>query len=343
MKLSPISNNSYDKKSRTNKQNSFGKKNCTPPNNVSFGSLGGAISDKAAGFFKFIEKYGFFVEFLIIDTCSLVIPRILIGLNRDKDKTGKINYKAGAEEAGREMSSGPSMNLIPMALLALVSKLKPASHMERETLTSLTNNMKEVVEGSVDLKNKAKLNKKLAEKIFDNAFTPDKFNTEEAQEVKALKGKFVELLTGSTKVEKKLFKKEAFNNSAKEFNKLVGHINNLGKEAPENKSVISLIDGGSVGAKDLFEDFHNYSKDVIEKLTKTDFAENIAKKSQDFLDKLKTNRLKTKTMSAITAFFAVGSFLLYLPKLYQRGKVSPAEESAKRAREEVLGGANENK
>ncbi len=334
MKISSTPKVNYEIPARRDFKNYKGNlSNKINEDKVSFGSLGGVLRDGTTSLFKFIEKKGFFVEFLIVDTCSLVIPRIWIGLNRDKDKTGQFNYKAGAEEAGREMTSGPSMNLIPMGLLYAVTKLKPASHMERNTLDALTNSMVKAVK---DAKN-PKLNKNLAEKIFDDAFA-----SLELKNAGDLKTRFINILTEARKL-----KSNEFKNKVKEFEDLISEINNSSQEAPlyEKTLNLSLIDGSktTVKAKDLIEDFKNYSKDIIEKLTKQDFAKKAGdackQEAVKWLEAVKNYRFGIKLATAFASFFAVGTFLLYLPKLYQQGRVSPAQESAMR----VKGGANENK
>lgn len=185
--------------------------------------------------------------------------------------------------------------------------------------------------------NKNDLDKALAEKVFNEAFA-DKNVPEK------LKTKFIDMLTNSSNVEKKLFNKEVFKNNTGEFESLVDEISNIisGKEAPSNPKAFK-IKNNTVLAGDLYADFANYSKDIISKLSKADFSKEIEEGATKFLETLKNNRMKLKTASAITSFIAVGSFLLYIPKLYQRGKVSPAQESAMRAKAEVEGGSNENK
>lgn len=311
------------------------KSNNLSSNNIrtatSFGSSSskvGPLKSFATGMFKFIEKHGFFVEFLIVDTVSMIVPRILVGLNRDREKTGKWNYQAGAEEAGREILSGPSMNLIPMGMIYLISKALPASHMSRSSLEGLTNNMKKVMEKNPQAKDKDQLHKKLAEEIFDDAF-----GEYDLKDKTQMKSKFSALLQKAADSKSK----EDFKSGLKAFEEHISLMNNQNaKEKPLNTGSIKLKKGETT-AGELFEDFRDYSKDVIGKLTKT--SEN----SVEFLEKIKKGRLNVKLASAITAFFAVGSFLLYLPKVYQRGKVSPAQQSAQRAQQEALkGGANEN-
>jgi len=313
-----------------------------PNDSVSFGGVADKLKDGTTEIFKWIEKNGFFVEFLIIDTISMILPRIWVGLNRDKDKIGHLNYKAGAEEAGREITSGPSMNLIPMGLLGLATMIKPASHMERNTLKSLTQNLQGVLDNNPPLTIE-ELNSALADKLFEDAFDTKKYNLPNRNE---LKKEFNRLLVSSTQTKKKLFNNEAFKNNTKEFTAHVQKINNLLELIPAEDEVKQIskpldtglvkLSNGGVSAKDLYSDFRNYSRDVIDKLSKTVFSGNKAEKSKEFIKNIMDSRLKLKTTSAITAFFAVGTFLLYLPKLYQQGNVSPAEESAKRAQAEAL-------
>lgn len=321
----------------------------TPKDSVSFSG----VKDKATGLFKWIDKQGFFVEFLIVDTISMICPRVLVGLNRDRDKTGQYNYKAAAEEAGREILSGPSMNLIPMGILAAVSAFKPASHMNKGTLGAFAELMNKVIDKSPSLSKVSKddLNTRLANQLFDESFGHLSFANGDKQKLK-YKQTFTDLLVGSTKTTKKFFNTGAFDRNAEEFESVVTEINNKGFVKGEDKASlhansVNLCKNekgeplASLTGKELYEDFHNYSKDVMSKLSELKFGSDSVKKAKDFVRDISDARIALKTTSAIAAFFAVGTFLLYLPKLYQQGKVSPAEESAKRAKAE--GGTNENK
>lgn len=303
---------------------------------VSFGSFKSGVS-------KYVNKIAggnFFTEFLIVDTLSMISPRVWIGLNRDKDKTGEYNLKAGAEEAGRELFSGPSIFLIPMAVLSIIKHYAPASHIPHETLYSFNSIMNEVTQKANPgtFKDKSTLDKKFAQKIFDKSF-----GDFDLKDKGKLKSEFVNLLTGE--------KSKAKN---KEFEELVIRINNSNKKcAPINSKTVEF-ENLKMNTFELFEDFHNYSKDIINKITQRNFdkksMKNYGDNVKEFLEKIRKSRATTKTATAIAGFLAVGSFLLILPKLVQVDKTSPAMESAKRARKEgkalalaSIGGADENK
>lgn len=335
MKITSVTKNQYETSSSKNSVSVQPPRMLEQPAKDSV-SFSGNLKSGASRFFNFIDKKGFFVEFLVVDTLSMIIPRVLIGLDRDKEKTGKVNYKAGAEEAGREVLSGPSMGLIPMAILALVSHKNPASHIQKDTLEGLTETMKKVVEESKDLTKHDELNKNLADKMFDNAFGKHQF------EGKAeLKTEFSKILNESTTLDSRMFKNAAYKEKAEEFEKLVSKLNNrtMGATANSRSFNFGLVDK-SIEARDLFTDFRHYSKDIVAKVTK----ETTAEAAKTSLDKALKSRLNVKLATAITGFMAVGAFLLYLPRLYQQSGLSPAQESAKRAQAEAAqGGANENK
>lgn len=291
------------------------------------------------GLSKWVNKVAhgnFFVEFLVVDAISMISPRVLIGLKRDKDKTGQYNYKAGAEEAGRECFTGPSIFLIPMTIATAFKYFSPAAHIPHKTMHSFTSVMNEVVDSAAveSLKDKTKLNKAFAEKLFDKSFAEF-----ELDDKAKFKSDFVEMLATDKSKDKN-----------KGFIELVTKINNSNKkQAPMDSGKICFAKTPQ-SAGNLYEDFHNYSKDVIDKLSKQNFvttsAQEAKTKAASFLENIRKIRSTTKTAAAITGFLAIGTFLLYLPKLVQVDNTSPAMESAKRAQKECgleAGGANENK
>lgn len=344
MTINPVSvkveNNSNGTNPQNNKINGLAKAQNRASLSCAYDSVSfGSAKSGLVNIMDFIERKGFFCDFLVVDALSMIIPRVTIGLLRDRDKTGKINYKAGAEEAGREVISGPSMMLIPIGAMQVYKHFAPATHMSRDTLKALTTNMSKIIEANDKpemLANKEHLNGKLANKLFDEAFSEFELDNKEQ-----LKSKFSELLNKSAKIDKKFFgKNKEFKNAAAEFENHIVEINNKNKiKPPTDSKIIKLNEGATIQAKGLFEDFHNYSRDVINKLTQKSFNKGVDAKA--FLEKIQVNRSITKFAAATTAFLAVGAFLLHLPKIYQVSKTSPAMESAKRAQKEATqGGAN---
>lgn len=354
MKVSNNLSNNYSRKnSLTVNRNGYGNK--VSKDNVSFGSL--SPKPLIVNLMNFIERNGFFAEFCILDFISLVAPRIAVGLDRDRDKTGKWNLKAGSEEARRELLSGPGIFLIPMGILAGFRHFKPATFVPRDNMTKMTEIFKGLVGDKTkpqDLKNTDKLTKDYAGALFDDAFGEFKFEND-AQTRKTFRNNFIELLT--TKDEKKpgFFHRATPEEQAamtnNRFEELVKEINNKNiKTSPLNPESLRIkgmaqekADHITVAAQNLYTDFHNFVKDMIPTTAGQDFkAENLKKTFTEFIDKTRNTRKWARIAASIMSFAAVGSFLLYLPKLYKVSNVSPAMDSAKRAQDSVTGGENEN-
>lgn len=324
------SNKSYDVGCRTNNlpNQQPNLDNKAARSGVSFGSAKSTITKT----FDFIDRKGFFTEFLIVDSLSLIIPRIIIGLNRDKDETGHLNYKAGIEETGREVISGPSMFLIPIGMFTALKHIAPAAKIPRLNMNEISCTMEDVVKETSDLKilnNKEKLNKNLAEKLFDKAFGDFKLNDKNK-----LKSEFVELLN---KPKEKMA----------DFKNLIVRINNSNKAKITLDTETLNINKTQIKSEFLFEDYKHYSDDIIDKFSKQNFVKDAIQNSKDsaigFLEKLQKNRRGIRAATSFASYLAVGGFLLILPKLYLQSKISPAMESAKRARAEAKqGGENEN-
>lgn len=317
---------------------------------------------------KFFNKVNgsFFLNFLIVDAVSMIIPRILVGLGRDKDKLGHPNYKAAAEEAGREITSGPSMFLIPLAISSLIKKGLPATNLKSGTINEFSDVFDKAVSQVDDismLKDKKAMSKKMAEQLFENAFAEHDFKSDKLKNV--YKSKFVEVIHAKNTDESYSFVKRMFKSNKDatgSFEALVAKINSkfakgttmdaemltLGKNLstnPEQKNVKSI----KLSASELYADFRSYTDDVIEKVTNKEMTKDSIDKAKteakSLVEKIKNKRLAAKFATGVGAFLAVGGFLLYLPKLYQQKGLSPAQESALRAIEEAKkeGGAkNEN-
>ncbi len=328
MKIVPASsriiNSSYSKNNISLPQTNLS--NTGLKSDVAFGSSKG-------GFSKFMNKLGggnFLVEFFVLDAISMIAPRVWIGLKRDREELGHLNYQAGAEETVRECISGPSIFLIPMIIMHAYRHFRPAAHIPDESMYNLTSAMHEVTQESntTTLNNKEIMDKKLAEKIFDKTFGDFPADNKDG-----LKVEFTKILTDKKS-----------KTSKKEFETLIARINAANKNAaPVNSSTIKF-NKLVLSSAELFEDFHDYSKDVVKRMTEQNFVADKAKDVKGFLEKLYKQRTRTKTLTAVTGFMALGAFLLYLPKIYRMSNISPAMQSAERARKEgeELGGANEN-
>jgi len=69
-------------------------------------------------FWAAIARGGLAASFTVQDMLGTNFPRTFAALDRNKDITGKNNYKAAVEVAIREFTTGPSMFVIPALVLA---------------------------------------------------------------------------------------------------------------------------------------------------------------------------------------------------------------------------------
>lgn len=313
----------------------------TAQDSVAFkGSTAGKLKGGVSSVMDWIERKGFVAEFIIIDTISMIAPRFALGLGRDKEKTGKLNYKAAAEELGREITSGPSMMAIPMALFWGLQKALPTAKVPEKTMQDLSEVMTNVAAKATNpeiFKNKQATTKEFAGELFEKAFgDKEKF---EFKNKNAFKSAFVNAITAETTETK------SNEQLAEKFEKVIDKINNKNTKAiTQDTKGVSI--GGGTTARNLFNDFKKYSQDVVTKFVKKDFAKDTLETGKEqaktFLKNIQKNRSLIRVGASAASFAAVGSFLLYLPKLTQVSKISPAEESAKRAMEEAAkGGTNE--
>ncbi len=110
-------------------------------NNPSFGG------NPVISTMEFVDRKGFVAAFLIGDTLGLVAPRLWKGINRGrKDEHGHpvidrntgrpagYNWEFARKEAIRELLSGPSIYVIPLAMLAGIKKFGSANGVKAENL-----------------------------------------------------------------------------------------------------------------------------------------------------------------------------------------------------------------
>ena len=93
-------------------------KNSRTPQNTAF--KGGMFAlNIADGLMSFIDKQGYLVSFLIQDGLGMTAPRIGTGLFRDREETGKLNFKEATEVMLREVLSGPYMMAVAPAMVLI--------------------------------------------------------------------------------------------------------------------------------------------------------------------------------------------------------------------------------
>ena len=112
MKLNSIDNTRLIFKNNHNAENNKSYAN-SQRNNVAFGSAADIMLATMDG----IERGGFAASFVAQDFLGMAAPRTIKGLSRNSDATGKKNTAYATSVAIREILSGPSLFIIPSAIL----------------------------------------------------------------------------------------------------------------------------------------------------------------------------------------------------------------------------------
>jgi len=295
MQINNAYSSSYNK-SNNNRNSTENKRQAQP----SFGGAGNPLVALA----NFIENNGFLGEFLTVDAFGMATPRTIQGYNRNKEELGHPNYKAGREELGREVISGPAFFFVPAGVLAIAALLKGKStKLTVETLDIFKGVMKNTAKDLKDLKNPKDINEKFLENITSNAFEGFEHRKEKITEIKEI---------FSNVLDKKICKKDA----KKAVEEALTTLNKANGKFIDDTSKIK-IGKKDLSISDLVSDIPNYLEDFTNKSQKT------SESTTDFIEKFHQKTSFVRKTTNIIAVSALSAFLVIIPKLYQTDKKFP--------------------
>lgn len=283
---------------------------------------------------RIIEKGGFFAEFIALDVLGMMGPRTVQAFLRNRDELGHLNYKAGTEEAIREVFSGPSFFIIPMTFLALSGKIfGSASKISVNTLREMKGVAKSAVENTSD-------GKQIVNEFYSGIVKHlygDKLSETEHKNMTAAFEKLhnahmdpgpPKKVGGFFKTIAAFFKKpptEKVETAHKELiNMLVAKNKEIGDDAARG---ISLADSSRIkffgkkpqSIENIIEDCKNYSTDVLKTLV-TDTAGNSKSK---LLERISKNKIRARIGITTSAILTLSAFLYYIPYMYKQNKEFP--------------------
>lgn len=282
-------------------------------------------------FQKTIESGGFFYEFLVVDFAGMIIPRTVQAYLRNRDELGHLNYKAGSEEAIRELLTGPSMFIIPMAFLAIArKKIGTASHVKLDTLR----NFKNVAESGIKA---AKEPNNIVNSFYKGIVKNLYGNNLDTKQNGMLAGAFTKLHDAYTNPDPlkkadgllnkliRIFKKPDPQNVEKAKNHLKDLLIKTNTKIGEDKTHgISLADsskinlfGKNTSAENMVQDCMNYSTDVLNSLVKSDGNR------LSVLEKVHEYKEGARKIITTAAVGTVAAFLYYIPHFYKQNKEFP--------------------
>lgn len=258
-----------------------------------------------------IEKGGLFASFTVQDMLGTNLPRPIAGLTRNKKENGGKSNKAMAlKELIREMTTGPSMFLIPMGMIYGAKKLIGQSlNTPSEYIKGLGDIFKNTITEFKEIPADNVLKKKYIQNVFTNMLTSSTGkNKEELSGVikemtqsflslgkkdkkglEVLENKFIGLVKGSS------------SNASADF--LSASIkNNSGKISNRSfKQMLSFI-----------SDFTDDALKSTKKLSESVSIDKIPEAISNFTNK----RIIQRSVLNIGMIGAIISFLCIIPKLY---------------------------
>ena len=287
--------------------------------NIAFkGNLLTKTADVVSKGIKKIETGGVLVDFCLVDTISMIIPRTYQAYHRNEEDLGHQNGKAGFEELIREVFSGPSMFVIPMGFIALSKKLfGEASNIQFKTLDSFTNSFKGFLNKGNVSNDKTKLKENFYRSVLNEAF-------ENHRQVKL--DTPVNIDEHIEKIVKTLSEAEKIKNTdghVKEITEIVSDLNKAYSLHLDNSHNITLKGGVTKNIGALSTDLIKYSKDIVEKVGDSLSKEVKSSQINGLVEKLHNTKVSGRKSILASTFLATVAFLYSIPIMYKRNKQFP--------------------
>lgn len=274
-----------------------------------------------------MERGGLFASFTVQDMLGTNIPRPIMGLRRNKkENEGKKNTTFALKETIREFTTGPSMFLIPGAMLFGASKIVGnAVHVPEKYINGLGEIFKNTI-NETNLNNKAALKKDYYQNIFKNILTTStgltdvdfgKEAEEFASDIIALEGKHHQ--NPIQKMAGKPIKDSYEDAFAAIQNKFVGLMKKYVTKTDADFTEATIEKIGGTSFDRAVKHMVNYGDDALKHM-KSDTVLDSAKK---FIDNFNVRRVVTRFGLNAAMATAVITFLACIPKLYNISKENP--------------------
>lgn len=293
-----------------------------------------------------IERGGFAAAFVTQDMLGMAAPRVGTGLNRNREETGKYNWKFARSEAIREIFSGPSTFVIPSLMLYGIGKLAGtanklsgglikdfgddfanfAQNQPKEILSDkkvlkeayYEHAMKNILEGSTNgglqgkkLDSIAKSFAKRLIEIENRSQRP--FSEKITSSLTSLKNTVINIFSQK---ENRVANKTTKGMTAK----LVHDFSVIKRKFATSESSVLGSNFKNNKMQTSFEDFlthlQNYTNDVTKSIAKK-FKPDTKQTIKAFVDNFTHKRLGSRFVTTLSMTTAVFSFFTIIPKLYK--------------------------
>lgn len=321
------SNNSHEVKKQQNSQN-LPQQQYSNAKNVSFGNA----SNMVVMFMDSIERGGFVASFLAQDCCGMVAPRIYEGLNRNKEETGHLNWDFAKREGLRECLSGPSVFVIPWAMLSIIKKYSgKANNVAVDFIKAFGNDFgKYAASAGANIADKNKTHLEFYEHIYKNVLKTSTNGELPEEEVNKTAKKFAQQLlkirdAKSKGFFKNLTGKEVAGSKEDLLAKMSEEFVSIRKKHTSPSSAQWAAEY-SLGGKDkLSASFSSFSNKLL------DYTDDAVEHAKNFVDKNKsgnvveyiknhtTRRMGSRALTNLSMWLAVVGFYFAIPKIYSMG------------------------
>ena len=207
MSVKPVSvklnNNVSNKEAKKENHNIKQQLPTQNADSVSFGNAGNFV----VMFMDGIERGGFAASFLAQDGVGMVAPRIIEGLNRNKEETGHLNWDFAKREGLRECLSGPSVFLIPAGILYFIKKFSgTANNVPIDYIKAFGKEFENYSKNSnINITDKSKTQKEFFEQIYKNILKTSTNNQMPEEELNKTAASFAERLDKASNAKSKNF------------------------------------------------------------------------------------------------------------------------------------------
>ena len=277
-----------------NNTNTFTAQNIVENKKQQTSFKGAGLDSFCLGLANAVENGGLFVSFIITDMLGTNLPRPLAGLFRNsKENKGEKNKSFAAKELVREMLTGPSMFVIPGAMLAAG---KPVLGKTIDVPTRQIKALGDIYKANPDIATKQEFFEKAFTTVFENAnFKGD--------------GAIAKAKEFATKLSDSNNTKEVLNELSEEFVSIAKA--NADEVVHTDFTVATLPDNAKASFKDITKAIMAYADDVLEK-TKG--------KGADIIQQVTNKKVLTRVGTNAAMYAAVLAFLTIIPKLYNKAE-----------------------
>lgn len=292
----------------------------------------GNASNLIVMFMDGIDRGGFVASFMAQDCCGMVAPRIYEGLNRNKEETGHLNWDFAKREGLRECLSGPSVFVIPWAILSVIKKYSgTANNVAVDFIKAFGNDFGKYAAGKgANIADKAKTQTEFYEQVYKNVLKTSTNGELPEEELNATAKKFAQELTTIRDAKSKGFwknltGKEVAGSKEDLLQKLSNEFIAIRKKYT-TASTPQWVAEYSIGKdKNLSASFSSFSNKLL------DYTHDAADHAKNFVDKNKTGnvvdyiknhttrRMGSRALTNVGMWLAVVGFYFAIPKIYSMG------------------------